>query len=209
MNKNVNGSDTDSSENENVNVNVDHSIVSNADTNYRHKRKHFNPPSFSPRRKGPLDRRGYETSSSPLPSEPSPPNTFFSPGSEPFSLPHWVKEVAYVVGFVVTLTVGYQGMKSDQRSTREAFESYQRQTTAQITQLSEDLKSIRSSIPNRELYDRRFYEVDQHLQAVDRSLTDIKDQMDRSLAEIKTQMDIRAMMDQKTREGLIRKGVLE
>lgn len=96
------------------------------------------------------------------------------------TFPAWLRELCYFGGIIVTLTVFGQRLQSDQRSTRE-----------EMARLSGDVSAIRASLPNKELYDRRFAEIEGAM----------KDMRDKS--------DVTEMKLQNLRERLMRKGWID
>jgi hypothetical protein len=94
--------------------------------------------------------------------------------------PPWLRELCYFGGIIVTLTVFGLRLQSDQRSTRE-----------EMVRLSGDVSAIRQSLPNKELYDRRF------------------DEIDGTLKDIRSDASVEAMKLQNMRERLMRKGWID
>lgn len=115
-----------------------------------------------------------------------------------FNLPPWLKEVIFIAGFVVSLTLFGANLKSDLRSNREAFDDFRSDTREQIKGLQSDIADIKASIPNKDLYERRFQEIDSRIDLVNSTIGDVK-----------LQQETLQMLHQRTREGLIRRGIIE
>lgn len=103
------------------------------------------------------------------------------------TFPHWLKELIYVGGFIVALTIFGQNLKSDQRSTREELG----RVSEDIASTKTDVNAIRAMLPNKEVIDLRLKDLDD------------------KIGRLRADLEFEQAKAQSFRESLLKKGVLE
>lgn len=94
--------------------------------------------------------------------------------------PAWLKDLCYFGGIIVTLVVFGLTQRSDLRSTRE-----------ELSRLTDDVRAVRQSLPNKEVYDMKLAELAQQNMA------------------LKNDFEVERLRTQNLREHLIKKGWVE
>jgi Tfp pilus assembly protein PilO len=94
--------------------------------------------------------------------------------------PAWLKDLCYFGGIIVTLVVFGLTQRSDLRSTRE-----------ELSRLTDDVRAVRQSLPNKEVYDMKLSELTQQN------------------AQLRNDFEIEKLRTQNLREHLIKKGWVE
>lgn len=94
--------------------------------------------------------------------------------------PSWLTQLCYFGGLIIALAAFSFNQSSDLRSVRE-----------ETMRISSDVNAIRQSLPNREVYDMK-----------------MKD-MEARMTKLQNDLDLKILMDQKLRESLIKRGVID
>lgn len=113
------------------------------------------------------------------------------PGPAPvfhFSFPPWLQQLLSLVVLLASLIWFAADIKSEQRSTREELTRVADSTKNELNRLAGDMQAIKTSLPNKELFDNRLSQVERQLEALE------------------SKIDVNAMMDQKLREDLLKRG---
>lgn len=96
---------------------------------------------------------------------------------EKLPFPIWLRELIYIGGIIVALTAFQFAGRSDQRSTRE-----------EVQRMAADIKAIRESLPNREVYDMKL------------------DGLQKDIDGLRSDLSFEAAKSQNLREKLLKKG---